>query len=190
MSYNQINTVTRFYYIVTVNDVVLHSSQNSPTPTLSVLKDNLEVALLDSDYEQDLIICGALINPDGTGNQEVVTGNVPPLSELQFPLILSESLNILDLEQPITARRHKRHVALILESANPLRLNLINAIKNAFVKTNPNVADAESITVNLGNVIIDRFIIKNYYDSVGVSGFYFNPAILYAFVLALKKNSF
>jgi hypothetical protein len=136
-----------------VNDVVLDPSADNFGPTADVIRSNLEKLHNKKTLCEQLFLCGLKIDSNIVQDFTLTSSIV----DLSFPLPLSIYLTSV---------------------SNPLRQNVLNAIKNAFQATNPYAPHLNTLRVELQDNYTDVLALKSFYDYINVPSFYINPSIV------------
>lgn len=155
--------------MVTVNGVALDPSQVYAGPTPAILSE--QIGNKRRNFYQAYVLCGASPSiANSTRSRQtiyldsVLNPNLPPISNSPFPL---------PLNYYITAYN------------NPLRTNLINAIRNAIMALNPFAAGLDTLEVNLDQTEHDLLVLKSFSDTVRADTICITPSqVVYPVTMA------
>ncbi len=131
--------MTRIFYVITVNGVLLDPSQQTVYPTAIQLQTFIEAVPMNFNYNYQL--CGAKLSSSVSVNFL----NSPAIQNTPVPLVLDR---------------------YILQTTNPVYSNFISAIQNSLILINP-VFSQYSINIIISSNMSAQFGI--YSNNIGVN---------------------
>ncbi|CAF0782126.1 unnamed protein product [Brachionus calyciflorus] len=143
------NKLTRVFYSVMVNDMLIDPSQSSNTPTSDIMRKNIEK--IKKNFYSNYLLCGILI--DSKTNESFIQSK--EIQSQNFPL----AVNNFEISSSIFTRS-------IIE----------NAIKNAFYSSSHIDRTQLSISVTLVDDYQEVLVLSQFYRSIPMERFNINPS--------------